>query len=523
MQSKGNLESAIDLKHDLLSSFFYFNQYFYKLRTNRDFLVSKPDGNESHFFTIARELVDVFRGKTTRLMINVPPGWGKSTICQSFIAWAFAHYGDCRFLYISHSFELAASHNHTVKKILQLPEYKTLFGIELRRDQSAKDFFETTSGGACAAFGAKGSIVGRDAGLPMQNRFSGALLIDDIHKPDEVHSDTIRDKVKKNYFETIEMRLRDYTVPIIFIGQRLHEDDLPSHLLGGADGQIWRHVSIKGMDDAGNARYPEVMPLQKLNIMKEKQPYVFASQIQQNPIPAGGALFKEEWFEELDEEPKILSTFITLDGAETEKKYNDATAMSFWGVYKLNHVGHDLDLYGLHWLNCWEQWVEPKDIEEMFMDFYTDCLKHPVKPKCTAIEKKSTGTVLVSVLKKRQGLNVIDIERNASHGSKADRFLQMQPYVASRQITFPSYAKHKAMCIKHMTSITANNTHARDDICDTAYDAIDLTFIRKLIINQVKDNQSSKDAARMYTMQQQKLNQARERAYYGSNQTWQST
>lgn len=518
MRAEGNIDDACTIKHDLLSSFFYFNQYFYKLRTNRDFNISKPFSNESHFFTIARELVDVFKGKTTRLMINVPPGWGKSTLCQSFIAWAFAHYPDCRFLYISHSYELAASHTHTVKKILQLPEYKTLFGVDLRRDQSAKDFFETTAGGACAAFGAKGGITGRDAGLPGLQRFSGGLLIDDIHKPEEVHSDTIREKVRKNYFETIEMRLRDYTVPIVFIGQRLHEDDLPSHLLQGADGQVWRHVNIKGIDDAGNARYPEVMPLQKLNIMKEKQPYVFASQIQQNPIPAGGALFKENWFTTLDEEPEILATFLTVDSSETSKDYNDATAMSFWGIYKLKHELHDLGLYCLHWLNCWERWVEPADLEEMFMDFYSSCLRHPVKPKCIAIEKKSTGTTLLSVLKKRQGLNLIDIERTASSGSKADRFIKMQPYIASRQVTLPTYGKHTSMCIKHMTSITANNTHARDDIADTAYDAIDIALIRNLIINQVKDKEGSKDAASLFALNNSRLQQARERAYYGGNQ-----
>ena len=482
-----------DLRLKLLISVIGFTRFFYELLTHREFMISNPLHREPHVKTICRELTDVFLLKTPRIMITIPPGFGKTTLCQMFIAYCFAHYNDCRFLYISHSYDLAASHTHTIKKILELKEYRQLFDVKLRRDQSAKDFFETMNGGAVAAFGAKGSIVVRDAGLPGQDRFSGALLIDDIHKPDEVHSDGIREKVHKNYFETIETRLRSVNVPVIFIGHRLHEDDLQAHLLNGADGQVWKHINLKAIDENGNALYPEVMPKSRLLIMKEKQPYVFSGQYQQEPVPAGGGLFKQEWFPQLDKEPNILATFLTFDGAETEKHYNDATAMSFWGLYKLSHEGIDLDLYGLHWLDCIEEWVEPKDLEDLFMDFYASCLRHSVKPIASAIEKKSTGTTLLSLLKKRQGLTLIDVERSAADGSKTDRFIEMQPYIASRQITLPLYGKHNAKVIKHMTKITASNVHSRDDICDTVSIAIEIALIRKMIIRQSVSGQKETD------------------------------
>lgn len=486
-------DDLIETGKNLLSSFFAFNRFFYEARTRREFLISSPLHREPHATTICRELTDVFLLRTNRLMITIPPGFGKTTLCQNFIAYSFAWYADCRFLYISHSYDLAATHTHTIKKIMELKEYRELFNVQLRRDQSAKDFFETTDGGAVAAFGAKGSIVGRDAGLPGLDRFSGALIIDDIHKPDEVHSDNTREKVHKNYFETIETRLRSVNVPIIFIGHRLHEDDLQAHLLNGADGMEWKHVNLKAIDDNGNALYPEVMPKNKLLIMKQKQPYVFYSQYQQEPTPAGGSLFKEEWFETLSEEPEILATFLTFDGAETEKKYNDATAMSFFGLYRLKHENVNLDLYGLHWLDCLEEWVEPKDLESLFMDFYVSCLHHKVKPTISAIEKKSTGTTLLSLLKRRQGLAVLDVDRTVAEGSKTDRFIEMQPYTASRQVTLPLYGKHNAKVIKHMSKITANNTHARDDIADTLQIAIDIALIRKLIITQTtKQNNDDK-------------------------------
>ena len=118
-------QSAIkfnNLRTELLKSFYGFNRYFYELRTQREFLISNPLHREPHVQTICRELTDVFLLKTPRLMINVPPGFSKSTLCQNFIAYCLAWYGDCRFLYLSHSFDLAATHTHTIKKIIELRE-----------------------------------------------------------------------------------------------------------------------------------------------------------------------------------------------------------------------------------------------------------------------------------------------------------------------------------------------------------------------------------------------------------------
>lgn len=73
------------------------------------------------------------------------------------------------------------------------------------------------------------------------------------------------------------------------------------------------------------------------------------------------------------------------------------------------------------------------------------------------------------------------MQRTKASGSKAARFLEMQKYIASKQITFAQHAKHYDMCKKHMSKITANDTHANDDICDTAYDAVKMGLIDKSI------------------------------------------
>ena len=70
--------------------------------------------------------------------------------------------------------------------------------------------------------------------------------------------------------------------------------------------------------------------------------------------------------EEGKEEPEILKTFIVCDSAETDKTYNDATVFSFFGIYKIKVKNVDIGLLGLHWIDCQELRVEPKDLKESF-------------------------------------------------------------------------------------------------------------------------------------------------------------
>ncbi len=469
------------LKADLWGSFLLFTQTFFPLVTGREFLISKPLGRESHFITIARELTSVARGRLSSLLINVAPGSGKSVILSMWVAWTLSKYPDSQYLYISYSHELAAKHTEFIRRVIQCSHYKELFGVTVRHDSKAKDFFQTTGGGSIKAFGSAGGITGQDAGMPNCDRFSGAVVMDDMHKPDEAHSDTIRQRVIDNYKETILQRPRGPNVPIISIGQCLHEADLPAYLKSGKDERVYKTVVLKSIDDAGNAMYPEVHPLAMLLEKKEKSPYVFASQFQQDPIPSGGALFKRDNFIILDEEPEIICTFITADTAETSKSYNDASVFTFWGVYKITEMGQETGQIGLHCLDCVEIRVEPKDLESEFKSFYGDCMLHKVKPLVAAIEKKSTGVTLVSILSSMRGLEIREVKRTKASGSKADRFLELQPIVAAKLISFTQGAHHVEKVIKHMEKITANDSHRHDDIADTIYDAAKIALIDKTL------------------------------------------
>lgn len=507
-------DSDVLARAKLLGSLRKFTTVFYKLRTGRDFVISDPTSRESHYITIFRELVKVLRLETKRLVINVPPGHGKSTILQHFVAWAMAHYPDSQFLYIAYSKSLAEKHTATIKQIMSMSHYQKIFGVELAQDSTAKGHFRTTAGGAIMAFGSSGSITGQDAGLPNLDRFSGCVIIDDAHKPDEVHSDVMREAVINNYKETIKPRPRGANVPIVAIGQRLHESDLFAYLLSGEDGYKWHNVILKAIDDAGNALCPNINSLEMLRIEQDKNPYVYSAQYQQDPQPSGGGIFKPEWFPVHEFEPDIKATFLTIDTAETDKSYNDATVFSFWGLYQISHDDVQTDMWGLHWIDCVELRVEPKDLKQEFMSFYAGCMRHRIKPKLVAIENKSMGTLLLSTLKEYQGLQLKSIERTKASGSKTTRYLEIQPYIANKLISLPFGAKHTKNCIEHMRKITANNSHAHDDIADTVYDAVKLALIDKLVTSSIVQTVDHDRLAKNVMSQQRRIAQARAQRDY---------
>lgn len=511
MAGEYGLDDDAFTQANLLGSLMLFQRTFFELRMGAKFELSYPIGRECRHVTMCRALKRVFRGECKRLMINIPPRYAKTEWAIGFVAWALAHYPDSKFIYVSYSQSVATNQTQAIRDIITLPYYKAMFDVELDPERTSRHDWGTTAGGRVFAAGAEGSITSRGAGVQGVNRFGGCILIDDIHKPEEVYSDVSRQTVNDWYYRTLSSRLNDpINTPIILIGQMLHEDDLPSNLrlLKKPDGTPeWEVVSIPVCDDAGNMLDETKHTKAMFKEMMEREPYVTSAQYQQNPLPAGGGIFKKDDFILLPNEPDILTTFITADTAETEKDYNDFSAFSFWGLYRIVIRGVDTGMYGLHWIDNRAIHCEPKDLENEFFDFYASCMRHKVKPTVSCIEKKSTGVTLASILKGTPGLRIIALDRNAAGGSKTDRFLACQPFVNSHRITFTEGAKHAVACIEHCSKITANNSHRNDDIADTMQQAIQVAFIE----GQLKGHDRPKSQlAEQLTAKSRKISELRQ-------------
>lgn len=75
----------IDLKARLINEFDFFIRYFFKHQFGRKFIMTP------HFYEIIDALVEVVKGNITRLIINIPPRYGKTAVAvKMFVAWVLA-------------------------------------------------------------------------------------------------------------------------------------------------------------------------------------------------------------------------------------------------------------------------------------------------------------------------------------------------------------------------------------------------------------------------------------------------
>lgn len=280
------------------ASLHFFTKFMFKKRRGYRWL------DNWHHKEICEALTRVFEGKCKRLVINIPPRYSKTEIAVvNFIAWALGHAPDSEFIHTSYSSTLALNNSSAARLLVEHPDYRRVFPeVQIRRDARSKGDWRTTAGGVIYAQGAGGTITGFGAGK-LRDGFGGAIIIDDIHKADEARSDKVREGVIEWFNNTLESRTNSPDTPIIVIGQRLHERDLPGWLLGGGNGEEWEHVCLKAISDDGEALWTDKHDITTLRRMERSKPYEFAGQYQQQPSPRDGGMFARHWFPIVDAAP----------------------------------------------------------------------------------------------------------------------------------------------------------------------------------------------------------------------------
>ena len=286
------------LKKRLLHEFAFFIRYFFKHQYGRKFIFSP------HFNEIVDALVEVVKGNIVRLIINIPPRYGKTEVAvKMFIAWVLANNSAAKFIHLSYSDDLALDNSSTVRDVVKSEEYQRVFGVAIKTDSDSKKKWYTQTGGGLYATAAGGAITGFGAGAMGRDYsgtgspcdgFAGCIIIDDPVKPDDAFSETMRDRVNRRFNNTIASRVNSPETPIIVIMQRLHENDMTGFLLNGGSGEEWHHVCLAAIRDGDTALWPEKHSLEKLRQMEQADPYTFAGQYMQTPSPLAGGIIKPD-------------------------------------------------------------------------------------------------------------------------------------------------------------------------------------------------------------------------------------
>ena len=251
------------------------------------------------------------------LIINIPPGTTKSTTCTvMFPVWCWLRWPWMQFIAASYSGALSLEHSVKSRDIVKSDLFAKLFpNVSIKLDKDTKTNFavvvkqedgSTKVGGSRFATSVGGSVTG----------FHGHILIvDDPINPSQAVSAIELQKANDWMDQSLSTRKIDKAlVPTILIMQRLHQNDPTGHFIekAEAEGKKIRHICLPGelhqfrqflnppdLEDnyVDGLLDPVRMPLPVLEDMEiNLGQYGYASQVGQNPVPAGGGMFQVDHF-----------------------------------------------------------------------------------------------------------------------------------------------------------------------------------------------------------------------------------
>lgn len=284
-------------------SFYEFLKYFW------DTIIPEDPVYNWHVKYLCDELQKmaerVFAGehKEYDLIINIPPGSTKSTICSvMFPAWVWTRMPTARMICGSYAHMLSLNLSRLSRIVVQSEKYTTLWpDFCLTSDQNTKGYFVTNAGGGRLATGTGGSITGFHAHF---------ILVDDPIDPNAAMSEADLKSSNNWMRETLPTRKVDKALtPIILIMQRIHQDDPTGSRLERSDGTDVKHICLPA--ELSKNVSPKILRKRYIDglldpvrlsakILKENKSelgeFGYAGQFGQDPIPRGGGMFKTHCF-----------------------------------------------------------------------------------------------------------------------------------------------------------------------------------------------------------------------------------
>lgn len=466
MSEINEIQFLSHIKKRCEDDFEFFVRYFFKCLTGTKFIFNE------HHHVICQSLMDVFYGRTKHLIINMPPRYSKTEIAvKMFSAWCYVKNPACEFIHLSYADHLALDNSDTIKQVIKSFEFQQLWHeITIMNNRDSKKSWATYQGGSFYATAAGGPVTGFGAGkvddFSGDKGFGGAIIIDDPLKPDDAYSEPRRKAVNRRWDETIKSRFNSANTPCIVIMQRIHEEDFCGVLLKDTEYKF-KHLILPAILDEGKpterALWPQKHSLEALKAMRQKNAYMFASQMQQIPAPLGGGIIKGAWFGRYSVLPKLKYRCIFVDTAQKAKEANDFQVAECWGVSE--------DGY-LYLIDVLRDKFQAYELETRIPDFWN---KHKAESngqlRFMGVEDKSSGTELIQKIQNciKPKIPVRAIQRSRD---KLSRVMDVQGYIESGYVKLPSEAPWVSDFIAECEAFTTDDTHAHDDQIDPMCDAI---------------------------------------------------
>jgi predicted phage terminase large subunit-like protein len=303
-----------------------------------------------HHGLLYRYLDGFAKGTIKRLIVEMPPGHGKSEGCsRNLPAWLFGRWPDCRVIACSYTQDLAAEMNRDVQRVMDSDRYGEVFpgrrlGAENIRSLAGKprrnsDVFDIPNArGFYKAAGVGVGIGGR--------RFDRGIIDDPVKDREEARSPTHRERVWRWFTSTFYTR-QAKDAGICITSTRWDEDDLVGRIkrkVVAGEMEPWEVLTLPALatdvrhaDDPrqpGEALWPWFRPAAELERIKTLEPRDFFALQQQDPRGEGATEWGPEcfpssiWFDDWPHPDSITLLVIALDPSKgKDAKHGDYSAL----------------------------------------------------------------------------------------------------------------------------------------------------------------------------------------------------
>ena len=473
-------------KYWIIQGFAIWFRCLFKLVEDRPFIV------EAIHHGLFDAIDKVIKGGIKRLNINLPPRAGKTTLATYLLVFAITINPKANIIYTSYSQSLLTDIALRVRDILEHPIYKALypsivsyeseevapqddFWAEYLRKETGKNTYSakkiiTSKGGTCLFSSIGSQITGYGAGIRNAKGFTGALIIDDPNKPDDIYHSTLRNRVIRYFSGTLLSRLNNPDVPIINIQQRLHLEDL-SGVLETRYG--FETLKCPLVDSNGVCQIPSQYTPERIKELQVDN-YVYTSQYQQEPIVLGGQVIKGEWFGyyPVNTDFNYKRIVIAADTAISAKECNDFSCFLVGGITAQNKL-HILEM--VH--GKWEYPELKQEAIALYNRWQLD--KRQTSASCMVIENRASGQQMIQDFKKA-GLPIQAIEVTKD---KLSRVQEVLTYIANGNVLLPENEQYSnnPVLLAECEAFTRDMAHSHDDIVDTLVHLINNTIAKRQI------------------------------------------
>lgn len=413
-------------------------------------------------------------------MIFTPPRMGKSEIVSRRLP-AFIHgiMPNDQIMAASYNDTLASDMTMDVQKIMDEPEYKTLFpnsrilgpGIRqqgLIRNQEEHTLFDIRNRAH------RGNYRGQGVGGTFTGRGANKIIGDDLIKGREAaESESFRRKLLGFWDNDLRTRLEKGGQALLTM-TRWHEKDLGGALLKRAKendlADQWEVLSLPAIKDReapydirqmGEPLWPNKYTLKEHLTQKATNPRMFESLMQQNPTSDTGSLFKRKWtnkrYVKLPEvfQNRWDASCVSVDARfKDDKNSGDYVVMDAWVRYKA-------DFYFLAQARGRWSFTETVDKLEEF------CKRFPYI-RLKLIENKANGPAIENVLKKRiPGIVLVEPQ-----GGKTARVNAVTPFWEAGNVWLPDESIYPGISEIIEEYVSFGPGCAHDDRTDTMSQAL---------------------------------------------------